>query len=260
MAPGDFEPDTRLVSATHLSPNINDRRGVDRPSILILHYTGLPTVERAIEVLADPVCQVSCHYVIDENGRITQMVPEDLRAWHAGVSYWQGHTDLNSMSVGIEIQNPGHDAGYPEFPDVQMDSVIALSKDITQRHNMRPEHVLAHSDIAPQRKNDPGEKFDWHRLYQAGIGHWVEPVPLVTDPAQNEASATQSKALAFEFQKLLRDYGYDCPIDGAIDDRMVKVTEAFQRHFRPARVDGHIDESSLQTLQKLHAVLGRRNF
>ena len=153
-----FIPDTDQVNALYPSPNINERRGVRAPSMLILHYTGLLTVQRSLEVLSDPACQVSCHYVIDEAGAITQMVPEAMRAWHAGVSSWHNETDLNSRSIGIEIQNLGHAHGYPDFPDVQMASVVRLAQDIIARHDIVPEHVLAHSDIAPQRKDDPGEK------------------------------------------------------------------------------------------------------
>ncbi|MGI9426080.1 MAG: N-acetylmuramoyl-L-alanine amidase, partial [Hyphomicrobiaceae bacterium] len=177
-APSEFEPDSQLVGSLHPSPNVNARIDVQRPTLLILHYTGLPTVERSITVLADPACQVSCHYVIDERGRITQMVPEGLRAWHAGLSYWQGQRDINSMSIGIEIQNPGHDAGYPDFPPQQMSSVIALAQDIIARYAMRPQHVLAHSDVAPMRKKDPGEKFGWSDLAAAGVGHWVSPAAI----------------------------------------------------------------------------------
>ena len=170
--------DTPLVDALHPSPNVEPRRGGMRPSILLLHYTGLPTVERALEVLSREDCKVSCHYVIDLDGRITQMVAEHLRAWHAGVSSWADESDINSASVGIEIHNVGHNAGYPEFPAAQMRAVLGLAADIVRRHGIRPERVLAHSDVAPGRKIDPGEKFDWALLAGRGIGLWVEPVQL----------------------------------------------------------------------------------
>ena len=112
----DFAPDSPFVHQLHPSPNVNERRSGLEPGILILHYTGLASIERSIAVLANPMCQVSCHYVIDENGRVTQMVPEEKRAWHAGASHWKGQTDLNSWSIGVEIQNPGHELGYPDFP------------------------------------------------------------------------------------------------------------------------------------------------
>lgn len=244
-----FAPDTELVHDIQPSPNVNQRRDGHQPTILVLHYTGLPSVTRSIAVLADPDCQVSCHYVIDEVGRITQMVPERLRAWHAGVSSWHGHTDLNSMSIGIEIQNPGHQHGYPDFPDTQMRAVVALAKDIVTRHAIRADHVVAHSDIAPLRKDDPGEKFAWSDLWAAGIGHWVTPEPIDAMPAP----ATPSGADVREAQKLLQNYGYACPQSGTIDAVTGKVITAFQRHFRPARVDGRLDASTLATLHKLVA-------
>ena len=146
--------------------------------MLILHYTGMPSCEDAIRCLASPQSGVSCHYVVDEDGAITQMVPEAFRAWHAGVSYWQGIEDINSCSIGIEIHNPGHDGAYPDFPDAQMAAVEALCLDIVDRNGIPPRRVLAHSDVAPRRKIDPGEKFDWAKLAQAGIGHWVEPADI----------------------------------------------------------------------------------
>ena len=244
-----FQPDTELVDDIHPSPNVNERQNGARPAMLVLHYTGLPSVTRSIEVLADPECQVSCHYVIDETGRITQMVPERLRAWHAGLSCWHGETDLNSISIGIEIQNPGHSDGYPDFPEVQMRAVIALAKDIITRHAIRADHVLAHSDVAPLRKDDPGEKFAWPELAAAGIGHWVAPEPVDGAPPPTPPA----KADVAEAQKLFRDYGYDCPQNGTVDDVTAKVITAFQRHFRPARVDGRLDASTLETLRKLVA-------
>ena len=174
-------PDSSLVADLHPSPNIEPRRPGFAPSIVILHYTGLLTVERALDVLSRPDCKVSCHYVIDEGGRIVQMVAEDKRAWHAGLSSWHGETDINSASIGIEIQNPGHMHGYPEFPDVQMRAVAALCRDLALRHDIAPERFLAHSDVAPGRKIDPGEKFDWPWLYGQGIGHWVPPAPFDAD-------------------------------------------------------------------------------
>ncbi len=248
----DFAPDCDLVANLHPSPNVNERRNVAAPSILILHYTGLACAEQSISVLSDPRCQVSCHYVVDECGLITQMVAERMRAWHAGLSYWQGHTDLNSMSIGIEIQNPGHDGGYPDFSDQQMQSVVALSKDITARHGMRPEHVLAHSDVAPLRKLDPGEKFDWKALWQAGIGHWVEPVAV---PGADAVAPDPDRSRICKVQGLLAKYGYDCPVTGTLDRKTTKVVMAFQRHFRPARVDGLIDHSTHDTLRRLVGAL-----
>ncbi len=245
----DFAPDSCLVTKLHPSPNINERRDNLKPETLILHYTGLPTAERSIEVLADPVCQVSCHYVIDESGTITQMVPEAMRAWHAGVSYWKGITDINSWSIGIEIQNPGHELGYPDFPDDQMASVIALSKDIIERNKISGEHVLAHSDIAPLRKIDPGEKFPWSQLAANGVGHWIEPSPI--EPEIGEPGQDPIKASVESFQARLKHYGYGCPQTGKLDRETQKFIAAFQRHFRPNRVNGILDQSTIQTLDSL---------
>ena len=237
------------MSSVHPSPNVGVRKNGGRPSMLIVHYTGLETVARSIFVLADPACGVSCHYVIDEAGGIVQMVPEALRAWHAGVSGWAGESDINSHSIGIEIQNPGHDNGYPDFPPEQMKSVVALAKDIVARNRIPAERVLAHSDVAPQRKSDPGEKFDWQELARAGVGHWVEPEP--PDAGGLLAASGDEVDVVAEMQRLLESYGYDCPQTGAFDAATVKVVIAFQRHFRPARVDGRIDRSTFETLKRL---------
>ena len=172
-----MKADSKLVDALHPSPNTGDRKKGSRPRLILLHYTGMPTAEKAIHWLAHPKSKVSCHYVIDDTGEITQMVPEGMRAWHAGVSHWAGETDINSASIGIEIQNPGHEHGYPDFPAEQMQAVAALCRDIAQRRAIRAESILAHSDVAPGRKIDPGEKFDWAWLAANGVGHWVEPAP-----------------------------------------------------------------------------------
>ena len=149
--------------------------------MLIMHYTAMDNAEWAIRHLCDEDSRVSCHYLIDEQGNITQMVGESERAWHAGISHWAGEDDLNSASIGIEICNLGHEQGYPDFPDAQMESVIALSQDILARHEIPPRRVLGHSDIAPRRKKDPGEKFNWPLLAQNGIGHWVTPAEIGED-------------------------------------------------------------------------------
>lgn len=246
-------PDSRLVAALHPSPNIEPRRLTAPPSILLLHYTGLPTVERAIEVLSRPDCKVSCHYVIDEAGRITQMVAEEMRAWHAGLSHWAGETDINSASIGIEIQNAGHDAGLPEFPPVQMRAVLALCQDIVARHAIPKERVLAHSDVAPGRKIDPGERFDWRWLAEHGVGLWVAPAP-VEDADPGLAIGAEAETIQ-DAQTLLARYGYGVESHGRLDEPTAKVVAAFQRHFRIARVDGRLDRSTLLTLERLIAAL-----
>lgn len=244
-----FAPDSLFVDEVVPAANVEPRRGVTVPTMLVLHYTGMVNAAKAIEWLAIARSKVSCHYVIDEGGCVTQMVPEALRAWHAGVSYWAGETDLNSASVGIEIHNPGHELGYWEFSEPQMRSVERLSRDIVERHAIDARRVLAHSDIAPQRKIDPGEKFPWERLYRAGVGHWVAPSDVHANGPALAIGDTSSSVLSV--QRLLAQYGYDVPLSGSFDDATEKVVRAFQRHFRPKLCDGRVDLSTLSTLERL---------
>lgn len=198
---------------------------------------------------------MSCHYVVDEMGTVTQMVPEACRAWHAGVSHWRGNSDINSSSIGIEIHNPGHDGGYPDFPDAQMRTVEALCRDIIRRHDIAPYNVLAHSDVAPRRKIDPGEKFDWARLARSGIGHWIAPSPL----SAGEVLTRDSRGDAvMRLQENLRAYGYGIGPTGEYCEETEFVVAAFQRHFRPALVDGRADRSMVETLEALLAALPSR--
>lgn len=251
LKPRHVTPDSGFVDLIAPSPNIGVRRGGGRIDFLILHYTGLETARRSIEVLCDPRCEVSCHYLIDDDGAITQMVGEGDRAWHAGLSSWHSVEDINSHSIGIEIQNPGHANGYPVFPEAQMTAVEALAGDIIQRYRIRPENVLAHSDIAPQRKIDPGEKFDWARLAQAGIGHWVKPRAAGPHDGTHDYSEARPDPRVAQAQELLASYGYRVARDGVLDAATQKVIAAFQRHFRPERVDGMPDDSTLGTLEDL---------
>lgn len=245
--------DTPLAAALRPAPNFEPRRNGMRPTILLLHYTGVETAAKAIDWLTRVESRVSCHYAIDEAGCITQMVAEEMRAWHAGEAMWAGESDINSASVGIEIHNPGHEMGYPDFPEAQMQAVEALSKDIIARHGIRREGVLAHSDVAPMRKKDPGEKFPWQRLAQAGIGHWVQPEPVVQ--AEPGLAFGVAGPLVAEVQARLRAYGYGIEATGVVDSKTDYVVTAFQRHFRPARVDGRIDQSTITTLERLIAAL-----
>lgn len=241
-----FEPDSRLVGHVHVSPNIGERRAGAAPSILIMHYTGMPSAAKAIDWLSRPESKVSCHYVVDVDGRITQMVAERMRAWHAGVAHWTGESDINSASIGIEIQNPGHEDGYHPFPRAQMRAVRDLALDIVRRNAIAPERVLAHSDVAPLRKIDPGERFDWRWLAQAGVGHWVPPVPRRADTA-----AEVGPGMIEMMRSMLTAYGYGVGVDGASGPDLATVVRAFQRHFRPACVDGTIDRSTFATLERL---------
>jgi N-acetylmuramoyl-L-alanine amidase len=254
-APRTFKVDSKLAHDKKPAVNVEPRRGVKKPSLLILHYTGMPDAERAIKWLACEESKVSCHYVIDELGRITQMVPERLRAWHAGQSFWRGETDINSHSIGIEIQNPGHAHGYPAFPKTQMAAVIALSRDIVKRHAMKPGAVLAHSDVAPQRKIDPGEKFNWAEMAENGLGEWVRASPVRSDDDGLSAGSKGDVILAA--QKQLAAYGYDVSPTGELDARTSHVIRAFQLHFRPHRIDGRLDRSTLSTLARVLTASGR---
>ncbi len=246
-------PDTPLVSLFCPSPNSEPRANGRTPDLLLLHYTGMTSAEAALDRLTDAEAKVSAHYLIDEAGRITQMVPEARRAWHAGLSHWAGEDDINSCSIGIEIHNPGHEFDYPDFPEVQMHAVEALCRDIVERNAIAPERVLAHSDIAPARKEDPGEKFDWARLARAGIGLWVEPEPVGTDTGLGPGDKGEAvRAL----QQALQRYGYGLRVTGDYDDATRIVVTGFQRHFRPARVDGRADRSTVETLQRLLAATG----
>jgi N-acetylmuramoyl-L-alanine amidase len=245
--------DSGLVHELCPACNFEPRRLGLGPSILLLHYTGVASAATAIDWLSRPDSGVSCHYVIDEMGRITQMVAEQARAWHAGEASWAGETDINSASIGVEIQNPGHALGYPDFPEPQFAAVAALAQDILARHPIRPERVLAHSDVAPRRKIDPGEKFPWARLAAAGVGHWVEPVPI--DDGELGIGLGAGDPRCRKLQTLLGDYGYAVEPTGRLDSDTEFVVKAFQRHFRPARVDGRIDRSTLATLERLTAAL-----
>lgn len=244
-----FPADSTHVDDVVPAANSEPRRGVVTPTMLVLHYTGMIDARKAIEWLAVAHSKVSCHYVVDEKGRVTQMVPEALRAWHAGVSCWSGETDLNSASVGIEIHNPGHELGYWAFSEPQMRAVERLSLDIVRRNGIAAQRVLAHSDIAPQRKIDPGEKFSWERLYHAGVGHWVPPSPVRGQAASLGMGDASASVLAA--QRMFAEYGYDCPLSGTFDEATEKVVRAFQRHFRPALCDGRVDLSTLATLERL---------
>jgi N-acetylmuramoyl-L-alanine amidase len=247
-----FTPDSSVVSDVIPSPNCGDRAGGRAPDMIVLHYTGMPDAEGALAHLCRVGTDVSAHYVVLEDGRIVQCVPEAKRAWHAGVSFWSGERDINSCSIGIEIVNRGHDWGYPDFPRRQIAAVTALCRGIMLRRNIVPRRVLAHSDVAPSRKQDPGEKFPWHSLANSGVGHWVFPAPIVPgEVLKSGAGGDDVRAL----QEALKRYGYGIEVSGKYDAPTMEVVTAFQRHFRPAKVDGVADRSTLATLQALLAAL-----
>lgn len=242
-----FPPD-HAGAEVRVSPNFGPRREVSAPDMIVLHYTGMETGPAAEAWLCDPASEVSSHYVVHEDGRIVQMVRESDRAWHAGKSSWRGVTDINSRSVGIEIVNPGHTLGYRAFPRRQIEAVIALCAGICSRHGVPPERVLAHSDVAPGRKVDPGEKFPWRALAEAGIGRFVSASPVRRGAALGPGDAGPAVE---EVQSMLALYGYGIDITGRFDRQTETVVAAFQRHFRPRRVDGIADGSTMRTLRRL---------
>lgn len=246
-------PESPVAGSVVPSPNHGERVG-GPPDLLILHYTGMDSAAAAIQRLANPLAEVSAHYVVVEDGRVIQMVPEGRRAWHAGSSAWNGERDVNSRSLGIEIVNAGHAGGLPPYPEIQIESVIALCRDLVGRWAIRPERVLAHSDVAPERKDDPGEAFPWDRLARAGVGHHVPAAPIRDGRFFAEGDAGQPiEAL----QAMFAIYGYDLTVTGTFDARTRAVVTAFQRHFRQERVDGIADASTITTLRDLIAAARR---
>lgn len=224
------------------SPNFNGRRDGVEADYIVLHYTGMPTAQDALSRLCDPAAQVSAHYVVDEGGSIYRLVDEEARAWHAGQSFWRGITDMNSRSIGIEIVNPGHEFGYRSFPGAQMEALAELCQDITGRRHIPAAHILAHADVAPARKQDPGELFDWAFLAARGIGLWPQP------QEQDYAAADRDEG---SFDADLLRYGYDpqCPPLA----RML----AFQRHFYPEAfgISGAAGKANRETRARLKALL-----
>ena len=223
------------------SPNHDSRPPGQRVNMLLIHYTGMETAKAAIQHLKDPKAKVSAHYVIEEDGQLTRMVDETRRAWHAGVSAWDRETDINACSIGIELVNPGVEFGYRGFPDAQMQALETLAKRLVTRYDIPKDRVLGHSDVAPLRKVDPGELFDWKRLAQAGVGLWPEHM-------NNADWATlklgDSGAGVEKMQFDLARFGYDLEVSGAYGAPTTVVVAAFQRHFRAAQVDGIADRET----------------
>ncbi len=203
------------------SPNWSER--MLPVSMIVLHYTGMESGAAALERLRDPEAGVSAHYLVEEDGRIFRLVDEEKRAWHAGKAHWRGIKDVNSASVGIEIVNPGHDHGYREFPEAQMSALIPLVADIKARHGITRGNVVGHSDVAPARKQDPGELFNWHALARLRLA-LPRPTKNLVDPGWPDAG----------FMLALERFGYD------VENPAAAVT-AFQRRFRPEMIDGEID-------------------
>ncbi len=248
--PAHPSPDSPVAAEVHPSPNHGPRRDGRQPDMLLLHYTGMASAATALARLCDPLAEVSAHYLVLETGRVLQLIPEARRAWHAGAGAWGPDRDINACSIGIEIAHPGHAGGLPPYPDAQIDGVIRLARDIVDRLAIRPERVLGHSDVSPDRKEDPGELFPWERLHRAGIGHWVAPADDLPGPALREGlSGPPVEAL----QRMLALYGYVLEPTGVFDAATTAVVSAFQRHFRPRRLDGVADLSTVETLRTLIA-------
>lgn len=227
------------------SPNQGPRPDDGAVDMLILHYTGMESASAALERMCDPEAAVSAHYMIAEDGAVWRLVDEKRRAWHAGVSFWAGDTDINDRSIGIELVNPGHERGYQPFPEVQMTVLETLAKQIVERHGIPPHRVLGHSDIAPDRKQDPGELFDWQRLAKIGIGVWPADDGK-TAPVEPDSHEARTHAL-------LTQYGYKAGPVGAWEEDARLALEAFQRHFRPDRIDGRPDDECVALLDRLCA-------
>lgn len=213
------------------SPNCDERPDGVAIDMLVLHYTGMPSAEAALDRLTDPTAKVSAHWLIEEDGAITALVPEAMRAWHAGASFWRGASGVNASSIGIELVNPGHEFDYRPFPERQMAALIELARDITKRHAIPARNVLGHSDVAPRRKMDPGELFDWRRFARAGIGLW---------PEQTRDLILESDCVRGSLALI----GYE------IEDLFATLT-AFQRHFRPERVNGRLDFETARLIKGL---------
>ena len=227
------------------SPNFDAR--ISPPDILVLHYTGMTGGADALARLCDPVAKVSSHYLVEEDGRVFRLVAEERRAWHAGVSFWRSERDVNAHSIGIEIVNPGHEHGYRSYPEVQIGAVFDLVEGVRSRWDIPDRNVVGHSDVAPGRKVDPGELFPWRRLAEAGHGLWVEP-----DPAPGQPLAVGAAGVGvFALQAGLTRLGFDCAPSGRFDEATRVVVDAFQRHWRPDRVDGVADGETRARLMAL---------
>ncbi len=249
-----FHHSSPLAGRAVPSPNFSERRGGVGIDMIVLHYTGCPSAESALLWMCSPDSQVSAHYLVDEDGEIIQLVDEEARAWHAGAAFWAGETDVNSCSIGIEIQNPGHlECLPPPYPAAQMEAVIALCRDIMARHGISPLRVVGHSDVAPERKADPGEHFPWWRLAEEGLAFLVEPVlPGIPGPSLSRGDMGEEVA---RLQIDLARIGYGLRKTGVFDEVTEAVVRAFQRRFRPQNVDGVADASTLATLARVLAVL-----
>lgn len=237
------------MDISHRSPNFDDRKG-QAIDMLVLHYTDMVSTEAAVAHLCKAESKVSAHYVVGEDGETYQLVDEGNRAWHAGESFWRGHSNVNSRSVGIEIANPGHSHGYRAFPEMQMQAVIHLCHEIIARHEIPARNVVGHSDVAFLRKIDPGELFDWPRLARAAVGVF----PFGSHPVVGSALGRGDNGKkVIRLQTALSNWGYGLKLDGDYGPKTEACVTAFQRHYRPEIIDGQWDDACAGLLAALHA-------
>lgn len=229
------------------SPNHDERK---LPiNILLVHYTNMENAPLALARLCDSAAKVSAHYLIDETGEVFHLVKEQHRAWHAGESAWKGERDINSASIGIELQHKGHrDGTMAGYPTAQMQSFTRLAQEIIARHNIPPTHILGHSDVAPYRKQDPGEGFDWQSLAKQGVGVWIDNPPLLNAATLKKGDSGDA---VLTLQTQLAQYGYDIICDGIFAQRTEKIIIAFQRHFTPHNITGSADAATISYLDAL---------
>ena len=224
------------ILTRHPSPNFDARPAGMPVDMLVIHYTGMESAEDAMARLQDPAAGVSAHYLIDEDGAVYRLVDEEMRAWHAGEAWWRGRGDVNGRSIGIELVNPGHQFGYRPFPDPQMAACEELSLAVLTRHPIPARNVVGHSDVAPRRKKDPGELFDWRCLAEKGIGLWPEAVDDAGSGDIDEGGIAV----------MLAEVGYET-------EDLAMTVAAFQRHYRPALTDGGID---VETAERIRTLIG----
>jgi len=231
------------------SPNFNVRPEGAEIDMLVLHYTGMPTAQDALDRMCDPKAEVSSHYMVEETGNVIALVDEDKRAWHAGVSKWRGRDNINHYSIGIEIVNPGHEFGYSRFPAEQMEAVAELCLSVLGRYKIPSYNIVGHSDIAPLRKQDPGERFDWKWMAEKGVGVFPD-IPKKT-PYEDGVEIGMRNDRVYDLQSRMRKYGYSVEVDGYFGPNMSQIVQAFQRRFMPIRLDGIWDTWCDYRLNKL---------
>jgi N-acetylmuramoyl-L-alanine amidase len=241
----------RYAIVDAFSPNVNPRPQGAAVDLVVLHYTGMEDGPSAIKRLRDPEARVSCHYVVEEDGRVFRLADESMRAWHAGVSFWGGISDVNSHSIGVEIVNGGHDFGLPDYPPAQIAALIDLLSDILDRRGLNPIRVVGHSDVAPARKDDPGEKFPWTQLHAAGVAI----APKIEEHSRQVVYAPGAEdAGVAGVQEALAAIGYGVAANCVLDDATQSVVRAFQRRFRQDKIDGALDLQTLALIAEVERI------